>query len=437
MTLSAELAPLFPDTAAVDRRGHLSLGSLDVADLAQEYGTPLYVFCEATLRGRCAEFRESFARQYPSSLVIYAAKAFLNRALARLLADEGLGLDVVSGGELAIAQAAAFPPARIYFHGNNKSREELAQARAYGVGRMVVDGFSELALLAQGGTPAEVLLRLSPNVDPHTHRYISTGLLDSKFGFPLATGAAEAALAQALASPHLKVRGLHVHLGSSIFETEPYTEAIGVVLRWAAEMRGKHGFILEEFSPGGGFAVPYLPGQTAPATGAYAAAIAAALKENCAALGLPLPRLIVEPGRAIVARAGVALYRAGAIKDIPGVRKYVALDGGMGDNIRPALYGARYHAVLAGRMRERATETVALAGKFCESGDILIPEIALPPVAPGDLVAVPVSGAYQLPMASNYNASLRPAIVAVGEGKARLWRRRETYADLLARDEER
>lgn len=436
MTLSAELAPLFPDTAAADRRGHLTLGGVDAAALAEEFGTPLYVFCEATLRGRAAEFRREFARHYPDSLVLYAAKAFLNRVLARLLADEGLGLDVVSDGELAIAQAAAFPPARIYFHGNNKSRAELAQARAYGVGRIVVDGFAELSLLAQAGEPAEVLLRLSPNVDPHTHRYIATGLLDSKFGFPLATGAAEAALAQALASPNLRVRGLHVHLGSAIFETEPYTEAIGVVLRWAAEMKRRHGFVLEEFSPGGGFAVPYLPGQSAPPTGAYAAAIAAALRENCAALGLTLPRLVVEPGRAMVARAGVALYRAGAIKDIPGVRKYVALDGGMGDNIRPALYGARYHAVLAERMGERATETVALAGKFCESGDILIPEIALPPVAPGDLVAVPVSGAYQLPMASNYNASLRPAIVMVGEGRARLWRRRETYADLLALDEE-
>ncbi|MBI4236493.1 MAG: diaminopimelate decarboxylase, partial [Chloroflexi bacterium] len=275
---------------------------------------------------------------------------------------------------------------------------------------------------------------VSPGVDPHTHVHTTTGILDSKFGLPIATGQAEEAVARAARSPCLAVTGLHFHLGSPIFEMEPYQEAIAITLDFAARMQARHGFALQEFSPGGGFAVRYLVEQEAPTPAAYAQAICAALREGCAARGLALPALSIEPGRAIVGRAGVAVYTVGAIKEIPGVRTYAAVDGGMGDNIRPALYGARYEAALATRMEEPATAPVTIAGKYCESGDILVRDCPLPPVRPGDLVAVPVSGAYCLAMSSNYNASPRPAVALVAGGKARLLRRRETFQDLLAPD---
>jgi diaminopimelate decarboxylase len=281
------------------------------------------------------------------------------------------------------------------------------------------------------------LLRLSPGIDPHTHHHTTTGVIDSKFGFPIATGQAEEALKVALSSANLRLVGLHVHLGSPIFELEPYKQAVEVVLRFAAEMAARHGFQMAEFSPGGGFAVQYVRDTPAPPTAAYAEAICSTLlseSPSLEGLGLPPPRLIVEPGRAIVARAGVALYRVGASKDIPGVRRYVSVDGGMADNIRPALYGARYEAVVANKAGEGGGEPVTIAGKFCESGDILIKDVRLPRLKPGDLIAVPVSGAYCPSMASNYNASLKPAIVMVKEGQARLVRRRETYQDLVEHD---
>jgi diaminopimelate decarboxylase len=309
-----------------------------------------------------------------------------------------------------------------------------------------VDNFHELALLQavakEANAVQSVLLRLSPGIDPHTHQHTTTGVIDSKFGFPIATGLrqaqatgqAEEALKVALSSANLRLVGLHVHLGSPIFELEPYKQAVEVVLRFAAEMAARHGFQMAEFSPGGGFAVQYVRDTPAPPTAAYAEAICSTLLIESRRLGLPPPRLIVEPGRAIVAHAGVALYRVGASKDIPGVRRYVSVDGGMADNIRPALYGARYEAVVANKAGEGGGEPVTIAGKFCESGDILIKDVRLPRLEPGDLIAVPVSGAYCPSMASNYNASLKPAIVMVKEGQARLVRRRETYQDLVEHD---
>ncbi|MEK7847515.1 MAG: diaminopimelate decarboxylase, partial [Chloroflexota bacterium] len=333
---------------------------------------------------------------------------------------------------------AGFPLERVYFHGNNKSEEELELALEWGVGRIVVDNEHELSLLEavahrRGRRPA-ILLRVSPGVDPHTHQYTTTGLVDSKFGLPLVTGQAERALARALASPHLEVVGLHFHLGSPIAVVKPYLEALERVLPFAAEMKKKHGLELRELSPGGGFPVAYVATAQLPGLGQYAGAIASALGEHCSRLGLGLPRLVVEPGRAMVGQAGVALYRVGAIKDIPGVRKYVSLDGGMGDNIRPALYGSKYEAVIASRGAEPGTEVVTLCGRYCESGDILIKDIPLPPLKAGDLIAMPAAGAYQLAMASNYNASLKPAIVMVKGGQARLLRRRETFDDLMRCD---
>jgi diaminopimelate decarboxylase len=430
-----ELKDVLPVTAAVNGAGHLTIGGCDAVELARRFGTPLYVFDEETLRHMCRAFRQEFAARHPDVRVVYACKAYVGRALAALLMEEGLGADVVSGGELAFLASVGFPPEAIYFHGNNKGEDELAEALAYGVGQVVADNFHELALLSQlagsVGRRQRVLLRVSPGVDPHTHVKTTTGVLDSKFGFPIATGQAEEAVREALASPSLELVGLHFHLGSPIFELEPYREATAIVLGFAAAMIERHGLELRELSVGGGFAAQYLPQEPPPPLSAYAEAIVGALREGCRRHGLPLPRLTVEPGRAIVARAGVALYTVGAWKDVPGIRRYVAVDGGMADNIRPALYGARYSALLANRPLDERRERVTVAGKYCESGDVLLWDADLPPLQPGDVLAVPAAGAYAPAMASNYNASLRPAIVFVRDGQARLVRRRETYDDLL------
>lgn len=427
---------LFPLTAKVDSQNHLLLGGCDTLELAKEFGTPLYVFDEATLREKCAQYREVFAQHYPDAMIIYACKAFINKALALIFMEEGLGLDVVSGGELAIANSVSFPMEKLYFNGNNKSRQELELALGWGVGRIVVDNFSELWLLNEVAREAkasqEILLRLSPGVDPHTHAYIATGVVDSKFGFPLAQG--EEAVVKAMSASFLQLIGLHFHLGSQIFELEPYREAIGIVLRFAAEMRTKHGFRLKEFNCGGGLAITYTPDSPTPSIADFAHVIASAVLDGSKELALEPPRLIVEPGRSIVGQAGVALYTVGAIKEIPGVRKYVSVDGGIGDNIRPALYGARYQAVVANKVEGAELERVTIAGKFCESGDILIRDIHLPSVEPGDIIAVPCCGAYCLSLASNYNASQKPAIILVKKGKARLIRHRESYEDLMSHD---
>ncbi len=427
---------LFPSTAEVNNKGHLLIGGCDTVELAAAFGTPLYVFDELGIRRRCAEFRQEFSQRYTDSAVFYSAKAFINKALAQLFNEEGLGLDVVSAGEMSIVRSAGFPMDRVYFPGNNKSAEELKLALEWGVGRIVVDNFHELELLGelareQSNKP-DILLRLSPGVDPHTHRYIITGNLDSKFGVPMAHG--EEALATALAMPQLKLRGLHFHIGSQIAELEPYQQAIDIILGFAAEMKQKHGFEMEELSIGGGFAVQYTLDSPAPPVADYAEAMTSSLIKGCQRLGLAQPRLIIEPGRSVLGQSGVALYTVGAVKDIPGVRRYVSVDGGMGDNIRPALYGAEHEAVVANKMRERETDKVTVAGKFCESGDIIIKDIMLPPLAAGDILAVADCGAYCLSLASNYNASLKPAVVMVKEGKARLIRRRETLDDLTRCD---
>ena len=413
------------------------IGGCSAVDLASEFGTPLYVYDEETLRGMCREFTGAFTGSYADSKVVYASKAYVNPALARLMAEEGLGLDVVSGGELAVARSVDFPPEDIYFHGNNKTPEELQQAIEYGVGRIVVDNHHELEILdslaRQMGMVQKIWLRLSPSVDPHTHAHTTTGTLDSKFGLSIDTGDAAAAISRALAAANLNLTGLHFHLGSPIFELEPYSIAVDTALTFASRFKGQ-GLKLHEFSPGGGFAIGYVTQQPPPPIADYAAVISSAVETRCDDLGFGRPQLVVEPGRAIVGRAGVALYSVGAIKDIPNVRKYVSLDGGMGDNIRPALYEASYEAVVANRVSAPAEETVTLAGKFCESGDVLVRDICLPELESGDLVAIPSSGAYAPSMASNYNLNPRPAIVMVGNGSARLIRRRETFDDMMAAD---
>ena len=442
---SIPLADILPLTAAVNEAGHLTLGGCDAVELAREFGTPLYVFDEETLRHQCREFQSQFQSRHPDTVVAYAAKAYLGRALAAILAEEGMALDVVSGGELAIAASVSFPPQRIYFHGNNKSEEELREALDYGAGRIVIDNFHEMQLLnglsagrrslTQGLDHRQpVLLRLSPGVDPHTHAHTTTGTLDSKFGIPLPTGQAEAAVRQAQEMPGLDLVGLHVHLGSPVFRLDPYREAVEVVLAFAAEMGKKHGLKLREFSPGGGFAVQYVEGEAPPAIGEYAETLVSAVTEGCRKRGMPVPRLIIEPGRAIVARAAVALYTVGASKEVPEVRRFVSVDGGMADNPRPPMYGSQYSALVANKALEARRETVTIAGRYCESGDILMRDAELAPLGAGDILAMATAGAYNLPMASNYNASLRPAVVLVKGGEAKLIRRRETYEDLTRAD---
>ena len=431
-------ADIFPDTARIGPDGHLAVGGCDLVALAAQHGTPLYVYDEASIRARAGQYREALARVYPGrATVCYAAKAYCAPWILRVVADEGLGLDVVSGGELHAARVVGFPMDRVYFHGNNKSADELALALAASVGRVVVDNREEidrLATLARDrGVRQAVLLRVGPGVAAHTHAHLQTGAADTKFGLDIASGAAADGLRDILARRELELRGLHMHLGSQIADTEAYREGVERLFRFAAEMRAGARLVLREVSPGGGFAVRYGPDETPVDTprmiGDVGRVVLAAARSH--GFADPLPDLTIEPGRALVATAALALYRVGSVKRT-GARTYAAVDGGMADNIRPTAYDARYTAVLAARANDAADATVTVAGRYCESGDILIREARLPLPRAGELIAIPVSGAYHLSMASNYNQVPRPAVVVVAEGRARLVRRRETYDDLLS-----
>jgi len=438
LSLKAMLSRLatFPLTARVSEKGNLLIGGCDTVELAEEYGTPLYLFDEYTLRSKCREFKAEFGQRYADTSVLYASKAFINGALVAILKEEGLGLDVVSAGELGIARSVDFPMDMVYMHGNNKSAEELGLALKQHIGRIVVDNLEELETLAaiaeESGHIPDILLRITPGVDAHTHAHITTGVTGSKFGIPLF--AADEAVNRAMTAASLNLVGLHFHIGSLINETQPYLDSIETVLDFAADMKQKYGFELEELNIGGGFGVQYTLEDKVPPVSVFAEAIVSAIAARYRKLDIPLPMLTIEPGRAIVAQAGVALYRAGVRKNIPGVRRYVSVDGGMADNIRPALYDAPYEAVVANRMLEKKMQQVTVAGKYCESGDILVRDVNLPPVSGGDTIAIATCGAYSLPLQSNYNASLKPAIVLLNDGKARPIRRRETFQDLTRCD---
>ena len=425
---------VFPDTAEINDAGHLMIGGCNSLELAEEYGTPVYILDEQTIRARCREFTGEFRKRHADTKVSYACKAYINPALTRLIYEEGLGFDVVSGGELATTINAQVPSGEVYFHGNNKTPQELAEALEHSIGWVVVDSFHELDLLdrlaREAGKTQDILLRVSPGIDPHTHVYTTTGILDSKFGFPIQTGDAAEAVRRGLAAEHLNLRGLHFHLGSPVFELEPYRLAVELVLRFADQFR-EEGLRLQRFSPGGGFAVAYTRDQEPPPIADYAETIVSSMSATCRELGMELPTLVIEPGRAIIGPAGVALYRVGAIKDVPGVRKFVSVDGGMGDNIRPALYQAEYEVVAANKASAEPVEKVTVAGKYCESGDLLASDVMLPLIESGDLLAVPTTGAYCPSMASNYNLNPRPPMVLVADGRSRLIRRRESYQDLM------
>lgn len=438
MTLPGPLPGILPDSAAVTLNGHLSVAGCDLVAVAEQFGTPVYVYDEAAIRQRSRDFRDALRDRYRGeSLVCYAAKAYCAPWLLRVLAEEGLGLDVVSGGELFVARASGFPAERIYVHGNNKGEDELRLAVEMGVRRVVVDNMDEVARLGRIagalGREQTVLLRVTPGVEAHTHEYIKTGILDSKFGVGIANGAAEAAVRAIVRQPGLRLVGLHSHIGSQIFELEPYRETLRRLFRFAGPLWRELGLALREISPGGGFGMRYTADDDPVPAARIVETLANAATEAATEEGFadPLPAITIEPGRSIVGPAGVAVYRVGSVKEIPAVRTYVAVDGGMADNIRPTTYGAVYSALLANRAGEAPTGTFAIAGKYCESGDVLIRAAQLPAPRVGDLVAVPGSGAYTLSMASNYNLALRPPVVVVKDGQARLVRRRETYEDLV------
>ncbi len=431
---------LLPDTALRLPQGHLSIGGCDVVELADRYGTPLYIYDQETLHHAASGYVDALRAHYPAAgSVVYASKAYMCTAIARLWAAEGLGMDVIGPGELAAAQRAGFPPEHIHLQGNNKPPDMIAQAIAAGVGRIVLDGWQDfeaierLSPAALSLPPVSVWLRVAPGIDAHTHDYRKTGMVDSKFGFPIATGDAMLAIERALHSPVLRLCGLHAHIGSQIFEVEPFVACAERLLDLAAEARDRWGWVSQELDPGGGWGVPYTADQPDLPPDVLVKPLCRAVVDRCRAHGLPLPHLFIEPGRSLVARAGVAVYTVGGRKVIPNVRTYVALDGGLPDNPRPALYGAQYAPVCANRV-EGEPETVTLCGPCCESGDVLARDVSLPAVQPGDLIAVPVSGAYQLAMSSNYNGLLRPAVLLVADGWAQLIQRRETVQDLLQRD---
>ena len=429
---------VWPQTATrVD--GVLTIGGLGVCDLVAEHGTPLLVLDEADLRARCRGWREAFDGWPSGADVAYAGKAFLSKAVARIVHEEGLSLDVCTGGELAVALAAGFPVERLYFHGNNKSVAELERAVAARVGTVVVDSFEELARLAaaagRAGIRQRIYVRVTPGVEAHTHEYVQTGQEDQKFGFSLASGAAAEAVRRAVALEALELVGLHCHIGSHIFDTHGFKLAAHRMVGLLAAVRDEHGFELAELDLGGGHGIAYTAADDPMSTAEHARGLREIVEKECAAAGLAVPKVVVEPGRAVVGPTTVTVYEVGTVKDLPGLRTYVSVDGGMSDNIRTALYDARYTAVLASRASTAEPRNVTLCGKHCESGDIVVNDVALPgDLAPGDLVAVPASGAYHRSMASNYNHVPRPPVVAVLDGVSRVLVRRETEADLLLLD---
>lgn len=422
----------------INSYGILEIGGIPCTDLARVYGTPLMVYDEELIRRNCREFQQAFQQTGLRYQVAYASKAFFCMEMANIAAEEGMSLDVVSGGELYTALAAGFPAERIHFHGNNKSEEELMMGLDAQIGCFVVDNFFELEMLdklAQArNQQVNILIRVTPGIEAHTHEYIMTGQEDSKFGFGIANEHAKQAVLRALMKPNYTLLGIHAHIGSQIFETDGFQHSIQILSRFMEEIRQETGVAFSVLNVGGGFGVRYTQDDTPLTIPEYVQSIARSVKESFSMIDYPLPEIWVEPGRSIVAEAGTTLYQVGAIKEIPGIRTYVSVDGGMADNIRPALYGAKYDAILANRANEKCTKVVSIAGKCCESGDMLIWDHNLPPVKYGDLLAVFSTGAYGYSMASNYNRIPRPAVVFVKDGKVKVVIERETYQDLVRKD---
>lgn len=427
------------DCISVNEKGHLTIGGADTVELAEKYGTPAYVFDENEIRNNLIEFKKSIDENYGGNgLVVYASKAFCCKEMCRICAQEGTGIDVVSGGELYTALSVGFPTDRIVFHGNNKTHDELVMAVTNNVGRIIVDNVTELESLnevaASQGKTVGIMLRIKPGIDAHTHDFIRTGQIDSKFGFALETGEAMAAVKEALKMPNIKLRGLHCHIGSQIFDLDPFELAATVMLDLFKDIKDQTGVELEELNLGGGFGIKYLKTDRPRPFADYMKKVAETVNSYSAKLGLKTPFILIEPGRSVVGAAGLTLYTVGAVKNIPDVRTYVSVDGGMGDNPRYALYQSHYELVCANKASEKRTETVTVAGKCCESGDLIQEWTHIQPVEPGDIIAVLSTGAYNYSMASNYNRIPRLPAVMVKDGESRVVIKRETYEQVAECD---
>ncbi|MEO0946968.1 MAG: diaminopimelate decarboxylase [Cyanobacteria bacterium J06641_5] len=423
---------LVPLTAAVNDRDRLEIGGCDVVELVERFGSPLYILDEQTVRKACQQYRDGLQQHYPGeSLAIYASKAWNCLAVCALVASEGLGIDVASGGELYAALQAGVGAEKIYFHGNNKSVAELKEAIACGC-TIVADNWLELKTIANlAARPVRVMLRITPGIECHTHEYIRTGHLDSKFGFdPTQVAPVLEFLHQ---QPHLEGIGLHAHIGSQIFERQPHQDLADVLADWIQKGRAL-GLPLGELNVGGGLGICYIEADDPPAIAEWTELVAKAVAKACQDRQLDLPKLICEPGRSLVGSAGITVYRVGGRKEVPNIRNYVAVDGGMSDNARPITYQAVYRGVVASRMSAPATETITVAGKHCESGDVLLRDALLPAMQPGDVLAILATGAYNYSMASNYNRLPRPAAVLVNAGEAATIVERETYRELIGQD---
>lgn len=427
------------DGIAVNERGHLTIDGYDTTVLAEQYGTPLYVFNENEIRHTLRAFIDSIDDYYGGNgRVLYASKTFCCKEMCRICMEEGAGLDVVSGGELYTALSVGFPADKICFHGNNKTYDELVQAVDAGVGRIIVDNMPELETLnkiaGEKGKVMPILLRIKPGIDAHTHEFVKTGQIDSKFGFALETGEAFEAIKEALKCSNTELKGLHCHIGSQIFDLDPFELAAQVMLDIFKQVKDECGVELEELNLGGGFGIKYLKTDRPRPFGEYMRKVAAVVNEYSEELGLRTPFIYIEPGRAIVGTAGLTLYTVGAVKHIPDVRTFVSVDGGMGDNPRYILYQSHYEILCANKANEERKWTVTVAGKCCESGDIIQEWTHIQPVEPGDLLAVLSTGAYNYSMASNYNRIPRPAAVMVKNGKSRVIIKRESYENIVEND---
>ena len=423
----------------VNALGHLTIGGMDTVALAKEYGTPAYILDEDVIRENCRTYRRAATEYFgKDALPLYASKALCFSQMYRIAAEEGMGIDCVSGGELYTAKRAGFPAERIYFHGNNKTDQDIKDALDMGVGTFVVDNRDELAALSAEatarGVKQRILLRITPGIDPHTHRAVVTGNVDSKFGNAIVTGQAMAIVKEALAMPGIDLSGLHCHIGSQIFDIEPFAEAADIMVRFMAQIKEECGYEVRELNLGGGLGVRYTEYDReidyADATRRIAQVVTSLCKEN----NIPMPRVILEPGRSLVAAAGLTLYTVGSVKEIPGFKNYISVDGGMPDNPRYALYQSNYTALIANRASDPKDFRATLAGRCCESGDLLGEDMEIQRPERGDILAVLVTGAYNYSMASNYNRIPRPPVILVKNGEARIAVRRETYEDLVAND---
>lgn len=413
----------------------LYVGGVKASALSKEYGTPLYVIDEELVRSNCRRYYNAMKCEERGNRVTYAGKAFINMSMCNLVNEENLYLDVVSGGELYTAYKAGFPLERIYFHGNNKSDYEIDLGVRLGIGRFIVDNIHELEVLnsiaQEYGRVQKVYLRITPGVEAHTHEYIKTGQLDSKFGFPVIGDTVYDAIKRAMELEYIELNGLHCHIGSQIFDLEPFEDTTEIMLNLVNDIKETLGYEIKELDLGGGFGIYYTEGDKPKEIEEYCSVIINKADEICRKLNMNVPILSIEPGRSIVGNAGLTLYTVGAIKEIPNIRKYVSVDGGMSDNIRPALYSANYESIIANRVFDNSKEIVTVAGKCCESGDVLLNSIEMPRMETGDILAIISTGAYGHSMANNYNRIPKAAVVSVSNGISKVMCKRETYEDLL------